>query len=332
VALFVACADEWAAHGVGAARVDFVLRSVRELRRALLRDGLDVPLAVRAAPRRADVVPAVLAFCAAWGVRRVFCAAEFEVDELRREALLVRGGARAGVAVEVALHDDVVVPAGDLVAKASGRPYAVFAPWYRAWLRRIDADPALLEPEAPLPRNPAGAREQLRELFAEGERDLPAAPPGLRLSGERAARLAALWPAGEDAARERLRAFLGDGGAAGAYTQRRDFPGDEGATARISVYLAAGTLAARTVVREAREASRREGARDGVMKWVSEVAWRDFYRHVLVAWPHVCMFKPFKPEYGAIAWKEDEGHFRAWCEGRTGFPIGGHFGLVESEG
>jgi deoxyribodipyrimidine photo-lyase len=150
----------------------------------------------------------------------------------------------------------------------------------------------------------------------------------MALGYETAGKLARLWPAGEEEGLKRLRRFL-QGRSAAEYEKRRDFPAEEGGTARISAYLAVGALAARTVIREAKEASRRKGATDGVMKWVSEVAWRDFYRHVLVAWPHVCMFKMFKPEYGAVQWEENEEHFRAWCEGRTGFPIGQFMQWIE---
>lgn len=33
------------------------------------------------------------------------------------------------------------------------------------------------------------------------------------------------------------------------------------------------------------------------------------------------MNKPFKPEYAFIEWAYDQDKFRAWCEGRTGYPI-----------
>ncbi len=33
------------------------------------------------------------------------------------------------------------------------------------------------------------------------------------------------------------------------------------------------------------------------------------------------MNKPFKPEYTKIEWEYDRELFRAWCEGRTGYPI-----------
>lgn len=33
------------------------------------------------------------------------------------------------------------------------------------------------------------------------------------------------------------------------------------------------------------------------------------------------MNKPFKPEYSSIEWSYDKEHFKAWTQGRTGFPI-----------
>lgn len=33
------------------------------------------------------------------------------------------------------------------------------------------------------------------------------------------------------------------------------------------------------------------------------------------------MHKPFKPEYTNIQWEYNMDHFKAWCEGRTGYPI-----------
>lgn len=33
------------------------------------------------------------------------------------------------------------------------------------------------------------------------------------------------------------------------------------------------------------------------------------------------MNKPFKPEYTNIEWEYNQEHFKAWCEGKTGYPI-----------
>jgi deoxyribodipyrimidine photo-lyase len=58
------------------------------------------------------------------------------------------------------------------------------------------------------------------------------------------------------------------------------------------------------------------------------VSWRDFYCHVLANFPHVAdehgMGRSFRPPYDAIAWEQGpaaDAMFRAWCEGRTGYPL-----------
>ena len=60
-------------------------------------------------------------------------------------------------------------------------------------------------------------------------------------------------------------------------------------TAVLSPYLAAGVLSARTCVSKAKDANNGylDGKNAGLATWISEVAWRDFYKHVLVHWPYI---------------------------------------------
>ena len=69
--------------------------------------------------------------------------------------------------------------------------------------------------------------------------------------------------------------------------------------------------------------ARGKHARDarGLDTWIGELCWRDFYKHILVGFPHVCRHQAFKRETDAIAWRHDDALFRAWCEGRTGYPV-----------
>ena len=64
----------------------------------------------------------------------------------------------------------------------------------------------------------------------------------------------------------------------------------------------------------------RRGTRKGAETWLSELIWRDFYLAILHHFPHVRRGS-FRPEYDAIAWRNDEAHFAAWCAGRTGYPV-----------
>ena len=96
-----------------------------------------------------------------------------------------------------------------------------------------------------------------------------------------------MWPAGEEAAFERLKKFAKE--RMGAYQERRNFPAESG-TSSLSCHFACGSLSTRTAVRTAREhngTKKLDGGIQGIQTWISEVAWRDFYKHVLANWPYV---------------------------------------------
>ncbi|MEZ5405537.1 MAG: FAD-binding domain-containing protein [Verrucomicrobiia bacterium] len=53
---------------------------------------------------------------------------------------------------------------------------------------------------------------------------------------------------------------------------------------------------------------------------MKELIWREFYVHVLYYFPHV-LKGAFRSEYDQLKWSENQEHFQAWCNGKTGYPI-----------
>jgi deoxyribodipyrimidine photo-lyase len=94
------------------------------------------------------------------------------------------------------------------------------------------------------------------------------------------------------------------------YHETRDYPAIHGTT-RLSVHLRFGTVSVRKL---AQLAVRKNEI------WLNELIWRDFYAMILWHFPHVTS-QAFKPAYDKIPWRNDEQHFQAWCEGKTGYPI-----------
>lgn len=280
VCVFVVSPQDYQAHFTGTPRVDFELRTLAVLKQDLAE--LDIPLLVETVEERKNVIPYLIDKCNAWGAKHVFCNMEYEVDELRREARLTKTCLDAGIDFTV-VHDDVVVPPGALQT-GQGKQYAVYSPWFRAWLSHIHKHPELLD-EHPRPeRNPKDAREKFKDMF---ESKIPEAPENKRLDPGTKKRLASLWPAGEHEARERLEKFLKQ--KITKYKDTRNLPA-AGSTAMVSVHHSAGTLAARTSVRLAKDANstkKLDGGNAGIAGWISEVAWRDFYKHVLSHWPYI---------------------------------------------
>ncbi|KAH6900449.1 DNA photolyase [Thelonectria olida] len=314
ICMYIVSPEEFEAHLRSPARVDFVLRTLKVLQEDLAK--LDIPLYIETVEKRKKIPGRIRELMGEWGATHLFANMEYEVDELRREAAMVRDLAGDGKSFEV-VHDTCVVPPGNLQT-GTGKQYAVYSPWYRSWMAHIHENLDLLELFEPPAKNPGSIRKQFKKLF---DVTIPDSPKNKALSEEEKTKFHALWPCGEHEAMQRLDKFCEE--RIGGYQDRRNIPSDNG-TSCLSVHLAAGTLSARTCVRYARDRNstkKLNAGNNGIQTWISEVAWRDFYKHVLVNWPYVCMNKPFKPEYANISWSYDKKAFAAWCEGRTGFPI-----------
>ncbi len=314
VGMYIVSPQDFEAHLTSPVRVDFVLRTLEVLRGDLAE--LDIPLYVESVERRRDIPARIEVLMREWGANHLYATMEYEVDELRREAKMIKCLAQQGISFDV-VHDTCVVQPGALQSGA-GKQYSVYSPWFRAWIAYLQSNHETLSIYAAPSRNPISTRDRFKHLF---DTPMPDVPTCKSLTDEEKARLRPLWPAGEHEALARLSKFCD--GKIHNYQVSRSFPSIDG-TSSLSVHFSSGTLSARTAVKTARDANttkKLDGGNPGITTWISEVAWRDFYKHVLVNWPYVCMNKPFKPEYTNITWNYNDELFKTWCEGRTGYPI-----------
>lgn len=314
ICIYVVSPQDFQAHNTSPARVDFDLRTLEMMKADLAEK--HIPLHVATVANRKDVSGHIVGKCEEWGAKHVFCNIEYEVDELRRETKLVKRCLGKGINF-TAVHDDCVVPPENLMS-GSGKQYSVYSPWYRAWVKHIHEHPRLLECQPDISANPESARQTFSTIF---DGSIPSAPPNKALDEEQRDRLRHIFPAGEQEAHARLTRFVSD--RVSKYKDLRNTP-SANSTSLLSVHFSAGTLSPRTAIRAAQTANsskKLDAGNPGIQTWIAEIAWRDFYKHVLAHWPFVCMGKPFKYEYSDIEWEYDDAAFSRWCEGTTGFPI-----------
>lgn len=95
------------------------------------------------------------------------------------------------------------------------------------------------------------------------------------------------------------------------YTEQRNIPSIRGTT-RLSAHLRFGTVSIRKLVQSALHLNH---------TWLNELIWRDFYMNILYHFPHINNAEAFRREYDEIVWRNNEEEFKAWCEGKTGYPI-----------
>lgn len=280
ICIHIISPQDYQAHCTSAVRVDFVLRTLEVLKEDL--GTLDIPLYVETVEKRKEIPDRIFQLCEKWGASHLYANKEYEVDELRREARMVRAGLKKGIAFHVEPDTCVVAP-GEL-SSGSGGQYAVYSPWFRAWVAYLHHHPHHLDLYPAPTQNPSSTRSDHKELF---ECPIPVAPANKSITDEEKTRYRNLWPAGENEANERLAKFVTE--RVKTYKDERNFPAAN-ATAVISVHLASGTLSARTAIAAARAANttgKLDSGHAGIAGWISEVAWRDFYKHVLAHWPFI---------------------------------------------
>lgn len=179
-------------------------------------------------------------------------------------------------------YKDQVVFEKDEVLSGAGTPYTVFTPYSRKW-KALLADIAL----------PNFASQALNNYVSDTF-DIPALSDiGFQASG--------LSFPKADVQDELIK----------AYAQDRDFPAKPG-TSRLSVHLRFGTISIRSLVRQALGKSE---------VWLNELIWRDFYFNITFHFPHIGEGHSFRKEYDRMKWRNNEAEFKAWCAGKTGYPI-----------
>ncbi len=303
IGLFLLCPQQWHAHDWGAPKADFILRSVAALRDRLAR--LNIPLLLRTADTFDDAPDTLASLARKFNCDTLCFNRELEFNERKRDAAAIARLETLGLNIR-AFSDQTLAEPGSLLT-GDDRYYKVFTPFRKALYTRLR--------EEGLPQEHATPQKQ-SPLNVESD-PLPDAVPGFDCP---ASRIVELWPAGETEAQRRLTRFLS--ARAVNYATRRDFPGQPG-TSELSPYLAVGSISIAQCLRAAAEANRGrlENGSKGLDVWISELAWREFYRHVLVGFERVSRGRAFRRETERIHWRNDPPALAAWCEGRTGVPI-----------
>jgi len=123
---------------------------------------------------------------------------------------------------------------------------------------------------------------------------------------------------GEAGAEAALSAFVAAG--LKAYATDRDRP-DRPGTSRLSAPLHFGEISpwrVWTVVHKAAHSGKVPDVQAD--KLTAELIWRDFSAHLLHHFPTL-PDKAFRSEYDTMPWRDDDKGFTAWSRGRTGYPI-----------
>jgi len=189
-------------------------------------------------------------------------------------------------------YKDHVIFEKDEVVKDDGKPYTVFTPYKKKWLAKLTAKSLDGSSSYYFKSYPT---EKYFEKFLKTNR--PSESITLQKMGFDTTDI--FIPAAEVSTTIIKK-----------YDEQRDFPAIDG-TSRLGIHFRFGTISIRKKARKAIDLN---------ATYLSELIWRDFYAQILYHFPHVEK-NSFRPEYDQIKWRNNEEEFKAWQEGKTGYPI-----------
>lgn len=302
VAVFLLSPGQWLAHDDAPCKVDFWLRNLHPLSKAL--EKLGVPLLIRHADTWEQAPQVIAALCNDLEIDAVQANEEYGIHESRRDQAVADRLGEQGIHWRSHL-DQLLFQPGSVLTKG-GTYFQVFSQFRKVCYSRLHtALPPLVQlpkAQAPLPM---------------ASDPLPASVDGFARPSDS---LRQLWPAGEDEAHERLETFADE--QISHYHEQRDLPAKPG-TSQLSTYLAAGVLSPRQCLHRAlmRNQGEFESGNTGVVTWINELLWREFYKHILVGFPRVSRHRAFRQDTEALAWRDAPEDLAAWQQGRTGIPL-----------
>lgn len=294
-AIYFVTPRQWEKHDLAPIKADLMERQLNQLGTELAE--LGIPLTVLEVEDYQQLPAAFLSFCQQQKITQLFVNRDIGVYELQRDLAVQQ---QCDVAkIQVQWFDARCVFAPGTVLTGSKEMFKVFTPFSYAWLKRLMAEGYQVWPK-PLSRGNALNWSSVQFDYPKTDSHV--------------------WPVGEESVLARLRDFCAE--KVYAYGEQRDFPAIAG-TSQLSPYLALGIITVRQCLAAMESALGQLPFERGAagFVWLNELIWREFYQHLLVAFPHLSKHKAFKPDTEHVRWLWDEVRFNAWCEGRTGYPI-----------
>ncbi len=304
IGIYIMTPETWHRHKKSACQVMLILKHLKALRDALLT--LNIPLWVREVNDFADVPVLFASLVKKHEIEAFFFNRQYEYDEAKRDQAVLATLKNLGCAC-YNFDDQTIVPPGALKTQ-NGLPFKVFTPFKKAWLLWV-------EQEKTYQTGPAA--KPLKSLCAKPD-PIPTQIKGFHNTVDIRA-----WPIGEAEVSKKLTSFcahrLVD------YAKARDYPALN-ATSQLSPYLAIGVLSPRQCVHAVLKALKAREIQaiydhEGYECWLSELIWREFYRHILYFFPRVSMNQPFQRVTQRLKWRDDPSGFKDWCTGNTGIPL-----------
>lgn len=186
----------------------------------------------------------------------------------------------------------------DIIRNKSGKPYAVFTPFWKNCLKEyIPVKPK------PMPKVPAFKSKEKTTIDS------------LNLLPEKSWDQAFynLWEIGEESASKKINAYLKND--VHGYSKDRDFPSIDTGTSKLSTHLHFGEISPRQIWYMMIEKGFKEAD-----PFLRQLVWREFAHHFITHFPSA-IDTSWHQRFKNFPWQTNKAWLKAWQKGQTGYPI-----------
>lgn len=343
-AVFFLTPAQWQQHDMSPVQVDHIIRTLPILTKDL-QTQLNIPLYLYLCEQFSDCIDTIHELCETQNISLVMANHEYEGREMARDKQITEQLGKKDITF-IRWHDQCVLPPLSITTN-DNTMYKVFTPFYKKWRETLETGALERHQAQPIDKQSKHKTielESAKSVYANGDNGKKTAVLTKEVlesyltaitdkqtfqsikpidSDAQLSRARNAYPAGESAACHRLDQFIADDIA--NYDVSRDVP-SLNATSQLSAYLTIGAISARHCYLQAAKAQDQLHGNDSdnedINRWISELAWRDFYRHVLVDKPELIRHQAYKSDIDKkINWSYDKEDFAAWCQGMTGVPL-----------
>ncbi len=313
-ALFIATPNQWQQHHLAPIKADFIERHLNDLAKQLASYGIELQV-LHCLDYHAQV-KLINDYCQQNKISHVFANKELEINECRRDKQVASTLLDNNIKLNLT-EADVIIGKGSLVNK-EGLMYKVFSPFKKRWLNHFQDNMAFYLTTKDFHQEALKQRQSSQPLGHQQSINVKT----IKLNYSKKSSLK--WPLAKDYIKQHLPHFLQQ--KLSAYHDKRDFPAEK-ATSGLSPYLAIGAISPLFIMQSltnhlfTHNGHLVNEIELGPSTWLNELIWREFYRHTLYSAPHLAMGLCFKSQYQTLPWPNIDDNFKAWCEGKTGYPI-----------
>tara|TARA_X000000950_G_scaffold9140_1_gene10092 strand:- start:14869 stop:16284 length:1416 start_codon:yes stop_codon:yes gene_type:complete len=299
--IYIYSSEQMKLHNQANCKIEFIINNLINLNENLKK--LNIPLTIVDSKGFSDNPKKILDIVKERSISNVYWNNMFGTDESERDKKVKDLLDKENIK-NISFNDQVVFAPGTIRTKEE-KPYSVFTPFKRRWIENFNLDFLDIEFKYTLKDN-ADINSNVNEF-------------NFKFNKTHSVDMS-IWKIGETNALSILEEYLDK--KVLQYSINRNDPILEG-TSRLSPYLALGIISPKRCILEALKINNFEldSGEKGIIKWIDEIVWREFYKNIMFCFPKVSKGQPFQDYTKNIKWRFNQAEFDAWRNGMTGFPI-----------